>query len=40
MVVVERLTPAHKSTTPCAPAQLLFPRVEGTNKRGQRAIDL
>jgi hypothetical protein len=27
------------STTPCAPAQLLFLRVEERNKRMQRAID-
>jgi len=28
------------STTWCAPAQLLFLRVQGRNKRMQRAIDL
>jgi len=29
---------AHMSTTPRAPAQLLFLRVEGRNQRGHRAI--
>jgi len=31
---------AHMSTTPCAPAQLLFLRLEGRNQRVLRASDL